>query len=122
MRYEFLNVQPLGRKEEDCVCRAISLALNEDYYKIQEKLKLVSQLYECEELCVCCDKFLLDDVYDLKRIEHCHGMTIEEFLTQYNKGIYIIRVEGHLTCGIDGILYDIWDCKNEIIDFVWVLE
>ena len=37
-RYQFLNVNPLGEIEEDCVCRAISLALDKDYYKIQEKL------------------------------------------------------------------------------------
>ena len=35
-RYKFLNLNPLGELEEDCVCRAISLALNEDYYVIQE--------------------------------------------------------------------------------------
>nr|DAL91365.1 MAG TPA: hypothetical protein [Caudoviricetes sp.] len=122
MKYKFLNLQPLGRKEEDCVCRAISLGLDEDYYTIQHKLELIGDLFDCEELCVCCYKHLLDNVYELERYESYQGMTIEEFLNLNPKGTFIIRVQGHLTCGIDGVLYDIWDCRNEIVDIVWKVE
>ena len=121
-RYQFLNVNPLGEIEEDCVCRAISLALDEDYYKIQEKLYLVAKLFECEYLCVCCYKYLLDDVYDLKRIEEVRGMTIEEFANYFPIGIFIVRVEGHLTCVIDNHIMDIWDCRDKIVDLVWKVK
>lgn len=122
MKYKFLNLQPLGHREEDCVCRAISLAVNEDYYTIQHKLDLIGDLFDCEELCVCCYKHLLDSVYELERYESYQGMTIEEFLNLNPKGTFIIRVQGHLTCGIDGVLYDIWDCRNKIVDIVWKVE
>ena len=121
-RYQFLNVNPLGEIEEDCVCRAISLALDEDYYKIQEKLYLVAKLFECESLCICCYKYLLDDVYDLKRIEEVRGMTIEEFANYFPIGIFIVRVEGHLTCVIDNHIMDIWDCRDKIVDLVWEVK
>ena len=121
-RYQFLNVNPLGEIEEDCVCRAISLALDEDYYKIQEKLYLIAKLFECESLCVCCYKYLLDDVYDLKRIEEVRGMTIEEFANYFPIGIFIVRVEGHLTCVIDNHIMDIWDCRDKIVDLVWEIK
>ena len=117
-RYQFLNVNPLGEIEEDCVCRAISLALDEDYYKIQEKLYLVAKLFECEYLCICCYKYLLDEVYDLKRIEEVKGMTVEEFANYFPVGIFIVRVEGHLTCVIDNHIMDIWDCRDKIVDLV----
>lgn len=121
-RYQFLNVNPLGEIEEDCVCRAISLALDEDYYKIQEKLYLVAKLFECEYLCVCCYKYLLDEVYDLKRIEEVKGMTVEEFANYFPVGIFIVRVEGHLTCVIDNHIMDIWDCRDKIVDLVWEVK
>ena len=121
-RYQFLNVNPLGKIEEDCVCRAISLALDEDYYKIQEKLYLVAKLFECEYLCVCCYKYLLDNVYDLKRIEEVKGMTVEEFANYFPIGIFIVRVEGHLTCVIDNHIMDIWDCRDKIVDLVWEVK
>ena len=121
-RYKFLNINPIGNIEGDCVCRAISLALSEDYYKIKEKITLVGELFECDFLCVCCYKFLLDEVYGLDRLEEVKGMTIEEFADKFPNGIYIIRIEGHLTCVIDNELLDIWDCKDEIIDIVWEVK
>lgn len=117
--YKFLNVNPLGRREEDCVCRAISLALRKDYYEIQNKLHIVADLFDCDELCVCCYKFLLDNVYTLHRIEEYKGIPIYEFIRLHPYGTYIIRVDGHATCIIDGTCYDIWDCRDEIVDIVW---
>lgn len=122
MKYKFLNLQPLGRIEQDCVCRAISFALNENYYVIQEKLHLTACLFECEELCVCCYKHLLDSVYGLKRIESYHGYTVEEFINMNPTGKFIIRVDAHLTACEDGVLYDIWDCRDEIVDIVWQVQ
>lgn len=119
MRYIFFNKNPLNKKELDCVCRAISGALNEDYNLIQNKLELVGALFECEFLCECCYKFLLDYCYGLTRNEEFKGITVREFLEQFDTGTYIIRVNQHLTFGKNGNLYDIWDCSNEIVDIVW---
>ena len=119
MAWKFLNLQPLGKLEEDCVTRAISLATGQDYETIQEQLFLISQLFECEKLCVCCYKHLLDYVYNFERIEAVQGMTIAEFLESFDTGIFIIRVNGHLTCAIDGQIIDTWDCTDKIVDIVW---
>ena len=118
-RYKFLNLNPLGEIEEDCVCRAISLALNEEYDVIQTKLNLVGELFDCTALCVCCYKFLLDNIYNLDRIEEYQGYTIEEFAENNPLGTFIIRIEGHLTCLIDNTCYDLWDCRNKVIDLIW---
>ena len=122
MKYKFLNLQPMGLRLQDCVCRAISLGLNEDYCVIERKLELIAELFDCEELCVCCYKHLLDSVYNLERIESFQGMTIEEFIKYNPYGTYIIRVDSHLTCCIDSVLYDLWDCRNEIVDIVWQVK
>ena len=90
--------------------------------KIEEKLHLVAELFECEYLCVCCYKYLLDNVYDLKRIEEVKGMTVEEFANHFPIGVFIVRVEGHLTCVIDNNIIDIWNCKDEIVDLVWEVK
>lgn len=118
-KYKFLNINPLGEIEEDCVCRAISLTLNKDYYEIQHKLNLVAELFECETLCLCCYKFLLDEVYGLERIEEFQGRTIECFANYHPIGTYIIRIEGHLTSLIDGVIYDLWNCSDKVVDVVW---
>lgn len=122
MIYKFKNVNPLGKRELDCVTRAISLALDKDYYDVKNDLCLVGQLFKCEKLCVCCYKYLLDYVYGLQRIESFQGMTIEEFIKYNPYGTYIIRVDSHLTSCIDSVLYDLWDCRNEIVDIVWQVK
>ena len=76
-------------------------------------------MFECTALCVCCYKFLLDNVYGLTRIEEYKGMTVEEFADKFPKGKYIIRVDQHLTTIQDGTILDIWDCSKEIVDIVW---
>lgn len=118
-RYEFLNLNPLNEIEEDCVCRAISLALEEDYELIKRKLELVAELFECEMLCQCCYRFLLDSVYDLQRVEDLKGIKIRDFVDCNPYGTYLIRIEGHLTCIVDGTLFDLWDCLDEKIDILW---
>lgn len=112
----------VGRLELDCVTRAITLALNEKYEVVSKKLELVGELFECEKLCVCCYKFLLDEVYGLERIEEYAGLTIEEFSKYHPNGTYLIRVDEHLTTLIDGIVYDIWDCRDEIVRIVWIVN
>ena len=99
--------------------RAITLAFNESYYRIQERLRSNSDLFECDTLYVGCYSHLLDDVHKLHRVYGVEGMPISDFLYTHPKGTYLIRVDQHLTCARDGIIYDIWDCTDEIIDIVW---
>jgi hypothetical protein len=120
-RFKFVNVNPLGELEEDCVCRAISNAVREDYYTVQERLHLVGKLFDCEMLCVSCYKFLLDDVYKLDRLDEFSGMTINEAAEHLRKGTFLIRVDGHLTILRDGIIEDIWDCGEEEIRVIWCI-
>lgn len=114
----FLNINPDGLIEKDCVCRAISLASGKPYEIIDDKLHYTALLLECEKLCVCCYEFLLDCVFEFPRVE-ASGMTIGEFAEANPEGIFITRVEGHLSAIIDGNIYDIWDCSNEIITDCW---
>ena len=119
MKFQFYNRNPLNKIEEDCVNKAISLALNEDYYVIQDKLYDIADLYECDALCPCCYRFLLEEYYGLERIDSYKGYTIKEFAKENPTGIFLIRLSGHLTCLIDNVNYDLWDCSNEIIDIIW---
>lgn len=122
MGYRFLNLNPLGKKEKDCVCRAISNVTNTPYYEIERKLHETANLFDCEYLCVCCYKFLLDYVFCFERIEEYQGKPIHIFLRDFPYGTFLIRVEGHLTSVKNGNIEDIWDCRDEIIDIIWHCE
>lgn len=60
--------------------------------------------------------------YKLNKVVFYKGMTVEEFANHFPIGVFIVRVEGHLTCVIDNNIMDIWNCKDEIVDLVWEVK
>lgn len=118
MDYKYLNLNVLGQEEQDCVTRAIALASGYSYAEIQDKLYYIGKLFECEELCVCCYQHLLDNVFQYDKV-YCKGMTVEEFAELHPTGTFLLRMEGHLSCLIDNCVYDLWNCKDQILTDVW---
>lgn len=112
----------MGALEEDCVTRAISTAVNKDYYEVLDSLYDIADEYNCDALCVCCYKHLLDTRYNLSRVHGYAGLPIYKFIEEHPEGVYIIRVEGHLTTVVWGKCLDIWNCTDEIIDIIWKVE
>lgn len=119
--YRFYNANPLGEIENDCVCRAISRAMRMDYYLVERKLCLIGELFECEELCVCCYAHLLEKVFGLKQ-RFAGGLTVGEIAKMHPNNAVLIRIDGHLTVCENGRVYDTWDCRNDIADVYWVVE
>lgn len=119
--YKFYNANPLGNIEQDCVCRAISKATELPYKEIEKKLYLISEVFECDELCVCCYQHLLEKVFGLTQ-RNANGMSVGKIAKDFKRNRLLIRIDGHLTCSINGIVYDIWDCTEEKADVFWVVE
>lgn len=119
--FKYFNANPLSLEEEDCVTRAISTATGYSYAQIQDKLYYVAELLECDKLCVCCYKYLLDAVFGLERLP-VRNNTVGEMADMYSDCIILIRIEGHLTCSVYGVIHDLWDCSNSYADIVWLVS
>lgn len=117
-RFNYINVNPDLIDIGDCVVRAITLASGLDYDEVEDKLYYTAKLLDCPERCVCCYSFLLDNVFYYEPVD-CEGMTVNGFAYCYNNGTYLVRMDGHLTCVIDGEIWDTWDCSNEIVTTAW---
>lgn len=118
--YKYYNRNPLDKKLPDCVCRAISLATRTKYDLVMELLEDNGICYDCEELTVDCYSKMLNSIgFE----EHCvdDGQTVDDICNEHPEDIVIIRIEGHLTCSVNGDCYDIWDCTNEKADKYWVV-
>ena len=117
-KFVYYNNNPYGKREEDCVVRAITLASGLPYEEVEHKLWLTAELYNCDRLCKFCYSNFIKHVLGYKEV-NCDDLTVGEFADKHPIGIYLVRIEGHLTCIIDGICYDIWNCLDEICDTVW---
>lgn len=117
-RFVYYNRNPDGSKESDCVTRAISFATGIEYPEIRKKLYHTSRLLNCEKLCVCCYRHLIENVLGCNEV-NCLGLTVDEFAETHPYGTYLIRISGHITVIENGICYDIWNCLDEICDVAW---
>lgn len=117
--FKYLNINPNNEKLPDCVCRAISLATDTDYYDVMQLLEDNGILKDCDDLCVECYSQMLSDIGF--RRHNGRGNTVSDIAKRYPKETLLLRLEGHLTCCINGECYDLWDCTGEPVDVYWVV-
>ena len=117
-KFIYYNRNPDGNKASDCVTRAISLSTNLPYSKVRQKLHYSAKLFECEKLNVDCYSHLLEDVFKFPKI-YCNGFTINQFADTHPFGVYLVRMDGHISTIWDGKVIDIWDCRDSYITDAW---
>lgn len=119
--FDYHNENPNGYHIPDCVIRAITLALRLDYFEVVKLLHLNAQELQCECLNVKCYEKLLDYDFDLPHYMS-FGLTAEEVANDYPNNILLLRMDGHLSCSVCGVIKDIWDCSQEIITDFWIVK
>ena len=117
--YKFLNVHPEGKLVPDCVKRAITLAAEMDYKEVQlqlnrhKKITGAKTFNEDKNWKSFVENVLNGTKLSFPAVKGMPRMNGERFCKAYPKGRYILSMAGHLSCCVDGIIYDTWDtsCK-----------
>lgn len=118
--FKVYNNNPHSERLSDCVCRAVTLATGANYYDVMDLLKENGMKHGCGCLnCDCYSKMLDDIGYKQEKAE---GKTVAEIAEANKDKTVLIRIEGHLTCAIDGDVYDLWDCSGKKADLYWVID
>ena len=114
--YKYHNQNPLGRNTADCVIRSISIAEGKTWDETYEELSHIAKH----------EGILLDDVNFVERYldkrykRACHySKTVGEFMEEHKKGIYLVTMPSHITCIVDGVLYDTFDCRDRRMWCAW---
>lgn len=107
------------------MCRAISKALeNEhlDYQAIEQLLQMSAEYNKCEPLCICCYHHLLEDVFRLP-VKKCEEWErVKDICKMYPNNKVIVRIfSNHLTLCNCGIVEDLWDCTERLVDCYWIV-
>lgn len=117
----YYNRNPDGKKASDCVTRAMSLASGLPYSTIRKKLYHSSKLFDCEKLNVDCYCHLLEDVFKFPQVD-THRMNVGEFADVHPYGIYLVRINGHISTIWHGKVIDTWDCRESYITNGWRVD
>lgn len=117
--YKFYNANAVNRYEDDCVIRAISCATGNSWDYVYDYLSDLAQ-YEGTLL----DKrdFVinyLDRTY--QRLYDVYG-TVGEVSAMYPNNTILITMSGHITCSKNGVIYDTFDCRDRIVEYVWLVN
>lgn len=125
--YKRYNANNRGKNVGDCVNRAISLAFNMDYNELHKRLlnKMHQFSYNSWKVWPVYEGVIFDlsDIAFAKEV--IDDITVAEFIDKFaTVGTYIIETNNrpagkhhghHLTCVIDGVLYDSWDSSKEFV-------
>lgn len=118
--FKYHNSNPNGYHIPDCVIRSISTATGMSYYDVICKLKINGDIFECDELNVRCYEKLLD--FDLNLPHYTSkNRTAQEVAEDFCDDIVILRMEGHLSVSVYGVIWDIWNCCDQIITDFWLV-
>ena len=117
-RYSWHNENPLNRNVGDCTVRAISTALDQDW--------------DTTYIGLCLEGYLLKDMpssnevwrnylsrYGLERRPAPVHTTVNEFARAHQRGTYLLGLNSHVVCIIDGTLYDTWDSGEKEVLYYW---
>lgn len=120
--YITYNPNPHANRVGDCTIRAISKALNQDWKTTYASLSAYG--YEF------CDMPNANHVWGAyledKGFKQClidrrgkRKYTVKDFCADNPDGIYILAIDGHVVCVVDGCYYDTWDSGDEIPVYYW---
>lgn len=115
-RFRYYNANPLNRKVNDCTVRAISLATDSSWDNTYDRLSEYAQTQGIMPSEVnYIDEFLEDNYNKVYSNRYSQRITVKDFLSNNPYGTFLITMKGHITCAIDGCIYDTFDPGNRII-------
>ena len=121
VKYMKVNINDGGRSQYfkadgvgDCVCRAVAIATRKDYKEVYDTIKAITKQNPRNGLTnratkKVCEYFGGRWVATMKIGSGCQVHLREEELP---KGRIICSVSGHVTCVIDGVINDTYDCSR----------
>lgn len=126
--YQFCNVHPQGKLVPDCVKRAITKAAGMDYHEVSLELNRhkritgASTFNQDKNWKSYVENVLNGTKLSFPAVAGRPRMNGDRFCRAYPKGSYILNMAGHLSCCVDGIIYDTWDCSNKCVYTAYKIE
>lgn len=115
------NPNPYNSRVGDCTVRAISKALEQDWETTYTGLTLYGYMR--------CDlpnanhvwgAYLKSKGFKQYIIDNDKEIyTVNDFCNDNPHGTYILAIDGHVVCVVDGHFYDTWDSGSEIPIYYW---
>lgn len=117
--YKFYNANPRGNFVNDCTIRAISLAEGKTWDETYMELSDIAQ----RNGIILDDVNFIEPLLDFRYKRECpREKFVGEFVEEHPKGTYLLTMKGHISCCINGCLYDSFDCRDRVMWCAWKVK
>ena len=112
------NPNPMKKRTDDCVIRALSIILDKSWETIYDDLcDIGREMYEIPISNTVWARYLKEHGFSRKIIpdtcpDNCYA--VWQFTYDHPEGEYILGTGSHVIAVIDGDYYDTWDSGNEV--------
>lgn len=119
--FEFYNPHPQQKIVEDCVKRALTKASGKTYQEVTNELNRIKRDQGASKYNVnSVWKAYVEDVLHGKKmsfpaVKGQSRMNGARFCLEYAVGTYVLNMAGHLSCCVNGVIYDTWDCREKCV-------
>lgn len=122
--YKSYNPNPARNRAGDCTVRAICKATGQEWNQVF--CALAAYGLTCKDMPSAnhvWGKYLREHGFHRYMIEEeKDGCTVADFCREHPTGTYILAIDGHVVCAVDGLYYDSWDSGQEIPIYYWEKE
>lgn len=120
--YIYYNANPYGRRINDCTVRAISLATSQSWDDTYEELSNFARVQGTMFDDVAYIDSYLDIKFDKIYEELRNKITVKDFVKMNSYGTYLITMRDHITCCINGIIYDTFNPSDRLVWGIYKVE
>ena len=120
--YRRYNANPDRKQVGDCVIRAVSAALGQDWETTYAEIALEGyQLCDMPSANHVWGAYLRRRGFTRNIIpDECPDCySVADFCRDHPHGTYILSLQGHVVAAIDGDYYDTWDSGSRIPLYYW---
>lgn len=114
--FQYYNANAKNNFIDDCVIRAISVAEGKTWDETYEELSILAR----KQGLLFSSVPFVEDYLDSKYQRICSkSKTVGEFADSHERGIYLITMNGHITCSYYGVIIDTFNPKNRLMKCAW---
>ena len=121
--FQYFNNNPLGRHVNDCSVRAIALATGRSWDQTYKELSN----YAREEAITFSEVEFINEYLSERFERFCQeprnkSIIVSDFANLQLPGRYLITMSGHITCVIDGVIFDTFDPSDRFIWCIYIVK
>jgi len=125
MAYVYYNPNPSGKQTGDCVIRALSAVLGMSWTEVYDILTFEGrEYYDWGNHEAIWGQYLRRIGFRQYPIQDtcpdCY--TVEDFVYDHPKGVYVLSTGSHVVAAIDGNYFDAWNSGRECPVVYWSKE